>query len=65
MLGNQAECEIGSVVGWSWLWEETCYLVRKVNNVREPAIKTLEDKTFQTGGAANSKVPSRKVLCVP
>lgn len=31
-----------------------------MNNVREPAIKTFEERTFQAGEAASSKVPRQE-----
>ena len=35
-------------------------MVREVNNVREPTIKIFEERTFQAGGAASSKVPRQE-----
>ena len=33
---------------------------REVNKVREPAIKTFEERTFQAGGIATSSFPRQE-----
>lgn len=35
-------------------------MAREVNNVREPAIQTSEERTFQAEGVARSKVPRQE-----